>query len=161
MYNIYQYIVGQTRYILYRINPKLIRLHIREQVGERQSACSPVCLYEARCCGCKAPNVFFAPKGCRFNSYPALMNKEKWNKYRWSYFERMNLLQPVFKELNEWPFSINMFYIMSLPLIVLYDWRKSYYFEVGHPIIDSSDLSSDDVVGEFDFSKLSNYVEQS
>jgi len=101
MNNIYQYIIGQTRYILYSINPKFIRLHIRGQVGQRRSACSPVCLYEARCCGCKAPNVFFAPKGCRFNSYPPLMNKDKWYEYNLQYKERMNLLYPVYQDLKE------------------------------------------------------------
>jgi len=152
MSNIYQYIIGQTRYILYKINPKLIKLHIREQVGERQSACSPICLYEARCCGCKAPNVFFAPKGCRFNSYPALMSKREWSKYKFWYSERINALQPVFNELNEWPFSINVFYIMTMSLYDLYTWRDKYKFTVTE-VTDGDDFK-EEVSGEFDFSKL-------
>ena len=152
MYNIYQYIIGQTRYILYKINPKLIPLHIREQVGERQSACSPVCLYEARCCGCKAPNVFFAPKGCRFNSYPALMNKDKWYRYKWLYSERMSLLQPVYDELHLWPFDLNVFKIMNMSLYDLFTWRSKYEFKVTS-VTDGDDFK-EEVSGEFDFSKL-------
>lgn len=159
MNNIYQYIIGQTRYILYKINPKLIRLHIREQVGERQSACSPVCLYEARCCGCKAPNVFFAPKGCRFNSYPALMNKKEWRKYKFWYSQRIGLLQPAFNELKEWPFSINIFYIMRMSLHDLYTWRLKYVFKIAS--VTYEDDFKEEVSGEFDFSKLKNYVENS
>lgn len=154
MNNIYQFLIGQTRYILYKINPKLIRLHIREQVGERQSACSPVCLYEARCCGCKAPNVFFAPKGCRFNSYPKLMNKDKWITYKFWYSKRINLLQPVFNELHEWPFSINTFSIMNMSLLDLFKWRDKYIFEIESAFIDSSDIIEDDL--EIDLSHLKN-----
>lgn len=157
MSNIYQYIIGQTRYILYKINPKLIRLHIREQVGERQSACSPICLYEARCCGCKAPNVFFAPKGCMFNNYPELMCDFNWEYYKIKYKERMNLLQPVFNELNEWPFSVNVFYIMRMSLYDLFTWRDKYKFTVTD-VTDGDDFK-EEVSGEFDFSKLNNYVE--
>jgi len=157
MFNIYQYIIGQTRYILYKINPKLIPLHIREQVGERQSACSPICLYEARCCGCKAPNVFFAPKGCRFNSYPALMNKDKWYRYKWLYSERMSLLQPVYDELHLWPFDLNVFKIMNMSLYELFRWRSEYLFKVTD--VTYEDDFKEEVSGEFDFSKLNNYVE--
>jgi hypothetical protein len=157
MGNIYQYIVGQTRYILYKINPKLIPLHIREQVGERQSACFPICLYEARCCGCKAPNVFFAPKGCMFNNYPELMCDFNWEYYKIKYKERMNLLQPVFNELNEWPFSVNVFYIMRMSLYDLFTWRDKYKFTVTD-VTDGDDFK-EEVSGEFDFSKLNNYVE--
>lgn len=159
MSNIYQYIIGQTRYILYKINPKLIRLHIREQVGERQSACSPICLYEARCCGCKAPNVFFAPKRCMFNSYPVLMNKSKWLDYNLKYKERMNLLYPVYQDLNEWPFSINMFSVMRMSLYDIFAWRSKYQFTIN--TVTSGDDFKEEVSGEFDFSKLSNYVENS
>lgn len=159
MSNIYQYIIGQTRYFLYRINPKLIPLHIREQVGERQSACSPICLYEARCCGCKAPNVFFAPKGCRFNSYPALMNKDKWYDYNLKYKERMNLLYPVYQDLNKWPFSINMFSIMRMPLYKLFGWISKYKFKVTE--VSYGDDFKEEVFGEFDFSKLNKDVENS
>lgn len=91
-YNIYQYVIGQTRYYLHKIHPRLIRKHIREQVEYRMSACSPVCKYEARCCGCKAPNVFYSPKGCRFNSYPALMSKPHWEDYMLKYQGRMEYL---------------------------------------------------------------------
>lgn len=155
MNNIYQYIIGQTRYILYSINPKFIRLHIREQVGQRRSSCSPVCLYEARCCGCKAPNVFFAPKGCRFNSYPPLMNKDKWNDYNLQYKERMNLLYPVYQDLNEWPFSINMFRIMKMSLYEIFELRSKYLFKVLTATSDNSDIDEgDDLV--IDLSHLKN-----
>lgn len=153
--NIYQFLIGQTRYILYKINPKFIRLHIREQVGERQSACSPICLYEARCCGCKAPNVFFAPKGCRFNSYPALMNKEEWYQYNLRYKERMNLLYPVYQELNEWPFSINTFSIMKMSLYDIFTWRSKHVFTIATATSDNSDIDEDDDL-TIDFSHLNN-----
>ncbi len=73
------YIIGNLRYQLYKINPKLIRKHIREQVEERSSACSPPCVYEARCCGCSIPEVYFADKPCKHGNYGKFYSKEEWN----------------------------------------------------------------------------------
>jgi len=115
MNNIYQYIVGQTRYILYKIHPKLVRLHIREQVGWRQSACSPVCKYEARCCGCKAPNVFFAPKKCSFGSYPELMNRIDWENYKHLYNYLMRSYLDYTKVDGIYPHEFGIFYVNELP----------------------------------------------
>lgn len=115
MYNIYQFIVGQTRYYLYCLYPKLIRLHIREQVGYRRSACSPVCLYEARCCGCKAPNVFFAPKGCSNGSYPKMMDKQEWSNYKQLYDYLMVNYLDYTKVDGIYPFNPNIFYVNQLP----------------------------------------------
>lgn len=143
MNNIYQYIIGQTRYILYSINPKFIRLHIREQVGQRRSACSPVCLYEARCCGCKAPNVFFAPKGCRLGSYPSLMNKGRWKKYRLEYDYRMALLLPVYNDCGLWPFSTNIYYIMGLSAKQIFNYRAKHLFSVEEVEVTNSDINKD------------------
>ena len=112
--DVYQYIIGNTRYFLYKLNPKFIRLHIREQVGWRQSACSPVCKYESRCCGCKAPNVFFAPKGCGNGNYPKLMGKAEWLAYNQLYDYIMKSYLDYTKVDNIYPFDPNIFYVNQL-----------------------------------------------
>jgi len=106
------YIVGQSRFYLSKLNPRLIRLHIREQVDWRQSACSPQCKYEARCCGCKTPNVFYAPKACGYNSYPKLMNKHTWDLYKQEYERRLEILHE-FKLFVVYD-NLNIYYINKL-----------------------------------------------
>ena len=76
--NIYQYVMGNILYTLDRCG--VLPVYIKEQVLLRFASCS--CTIEAKCCGCKVPNVFYAPKGCRFKKYPRLYSKKEWLENR-------------------------------------------------------------------------------
>lgn len=110
--NLYNYFIGQFRFFLYNINLKFIRLHIREQVGWRQSACYPYCQFESKCCGCKTPNVFFAPKSCSLGNYPKLMNKKEWKSYVEEYKYKLNLLDSL--KVKGEDFNNHIFHVSKL-----------------------------------------------
>lgn len=71
--NFINFTIGNIRYYVYLVFPILIRPKIKQIFNERKAAC-PECLEngEAICCGCETPQVFFAPKGCKFNKYPPI-----------------------------------------------------------------------------------------
>lgn len=77
------YLIGNIRWFLFFLNPKLIRSHILEQFNFRKESC-PECTnsYETKCCGCDTPAVFFGPEGCKFGRYPKLLNKKDWNNFK-------------------------------------------------------------------------------
>jgi len=78
--NIYNYIVGNLLYTLYECGA--LPIYILEQFLLREASCNCYHLPEAICCGCKSPNVLYAPKGCSNGNYPPLMSYWKWKKNR-------------------------------------------------------------------------------
>lgn len=75
MNNIYQYIVGNIFYFLSKID--MLPTFLLEQIQERFILCN--CAIEAKCCGCKIPQVFYAPKACKLGKYTKLVSRSKWN----------------------------------------------------------------------------------
>lgn len=81
------YVIGNYRWILYSkfggIFNHFISPHIVEQFEYRKQAC-PSCSssYEAACCGCDIPQVFFAPKGCSNKKYPEMLSKKNWKAFK-------------------------------------------------------------------------------
>ena len=75
MKNIINYIIGTYRKRVYRSRFKfLIRKKIIDQVHSRLGAAREECINEGKCqeCGCKTPDVFFAPKACPGGCYPKM-----------------------------------------------------------------------------------------
>lgn len=81
MNNVYQYCVGNMLYLLDKMG--ILPPYLKAQVLLRFASCS--CTYEAKCCGCKVPNVFYAPKACGLGKYPKLLSRSNWKTNRWKY----------------------------------------------------------------------------
>lgn len=81
--NIYAYIQGNIRYVLYYGKFKfLIRPHIREQIEYRINSMRRSCFDNGSCdeCGCKTTNLQMADKSCDGNCYPKMLSKKEWKK---------------------------------------------------------------------------------
>lgn len=77
-----EFLTGNLRYyIYYKISPKLIPTHIREQYEARIKSMDKKCYNDGQCklCGCKTTALQFADKACDKPCYPAMMNSLKWN----------------------------------------------------------------------------------
>lgn len=57
--------------------------HEKEQIAFRARVCEDcVALGECKACGCPTPDKFFSTEPCDGNTYPRMMNKEDWEKYK-------------------------------------------------------------------------------
>lgn len=82
--NVIQFILGYINFGVYTYIPKLLPRYIRDQFYRRlhHRSCQNECVYECNGCGCKIPQVLFAPKGCKKYTYPPLMfRKSKWEEF--------------------------------------------------------------------------------
>lgn len=85
LYNVAQFILGHLFFYMYYYTPILLPQFIKQQFYRRlhHRSCADQCKFECAGCGCKAPEVFFAPKACKNGSYPKLM----FNKTQWDYLK--------------------------------------------------------------------------
>lgn len=62
---------------------RFMRDHIKGQLSFRVNSVNSQCYDSGSCisCSCKTPDVFFADKACNELCYPAMLNKEQWNKF--------------------------------------------------------------------------------
>lgn len=85
--NIWYFLQGWVRYILYNIHPYLLPRHLRDQIDYRKLAAKDECIEKGYCvnCGCRIPHLFFANKVCGVPGlepcYPKMMNKHEWKKF--------------------------------------------------------------------------------
>lgn len=88
--NIWNYIVGWTRYYLYYSKTILkvdlsflMRKHIKQQIKLRLSSMDRECWYSGACkkCGCDTPALQMANKACDKPCYPPLLSKYEWKKF--------------------------------------------------------------------------------
>lgn len=91
MKNVWAYIQGNTRKITDEIGPDIFKSpqHIQEQIIWREVIHNPICYKAGKCmlptgnpCKCKVPDKFYSDKECEGGCYPAIMDKELWNKFK-------------------------------------------------------------------------------
>lgn len=83
--DINNYIVGNVNYITQKTLPQ----YQLEQVELRKYLCSP-CLENGKChmCGCKTPNMFYAPLKKDSNSkWAEFMSEAQWNSLKENYIQ--------------------------------------------------------------------------
>ncbi len=80
--DVWHYIVGNYRYILYYSNLKfLIRKHILEQIEFRINNMNKECYDSGECikCGCSTTALQMCNKSCEGKCYPKMLSKKMWN----------------------------------------------------------------------------------
>lgn len=96
--NIKKFIVGWSRYILYKLfyqghvsrlgedskDVMFLPKHQMEQFVWRQQIMNPLCLAQGKCviCGCQTPQLQMAGEACEGNCYPEMMDKKEWENYK-------------------------------------------------------------------------------
>lgn len=83
--NVWAYIQGNTRKIIDEIGPDIFKSpqHIQEQIIWREVIHNPECFKQGKCihCHCDVPDKFYSDKECEGGCYPAIMDKDTWNKF--------------------------------------------------------------------------------
>lgn len=98
--NIFYYIQGNIRYILYYSKFKfLISKHIREQIDFRIKVMDKQCYKQGSCkmCGCSTTALQMSNKICNKPCYPPMMDKKQW---KW-FFKENNFISI---DNNTWSF---------------------------------------------------------
>ena len=77
--DIWYYVQGTTRTIIYYRHPEFLRQHIKEQFEYRLEVMKPSCLESGECiCECKTPDLQMADKACVGDCYPKMMSRNEW-----------------------------------------------------------------------------------
>lgn len=95
-HNVMRFIKGWVRWIVFTLSSRskafekvadsleLLSSHKEEQFRYRLQVMRPSCLKNGQCdvCGCQTPQLQMIDEACDGGCYPAMMEKEEWEKYK-------------------------------------------------------------------------------
>lgn len=152
MSNIYEYCVGNILYLLDKMG--ILPSYLKEQVLLRFASCS--CTREAKCCGCKVPNVFYAPKACSLGKYPKLQSLLNWKKNRILYNKSIVTRNKFYDYFNK---SVTD----GVGITWEHDLWKGWYFvasdEVPVEVVWAMHIEDYETVLDFTFAKVASVEE--
>ena len=80
LYNIYNFIEGNTRLFTKSIQPD----HIKQQIAYRMLLCSKDCAITKQCikCGCDYPGRVYTTESCNTDRFPDFMSRIDWEEFK-------------------------------------------------------------------------------
>ena len=82
--DIYYYVEGNIRWMMFRRCRRMIRGHIMEQIVSRVRSADAECTCMGRCkiCGCHTPALYMCGKSCDKPCYPRMMSRRRWERFK-------------------------------------------------------------------------------